>query len=154
MLPDEAVDTTILWDGFDGAIGGLVCRGGAVNGHIVDIGYGVLGNLWLKDVCYVVMENGDCVSPTHREFGETECTIWCLKGGVVVRCFGEHMFIIADIQVKHSSTDLTCELLGDLFSERSDARVLDCDCIEGFEAVDQMKGFSFFFCYAEPVRVV
>ena len=142
--------TAILWDGFEGAIGGLVCCGGAANGHIIDIGYGVLGNLWLKDVHYVIMENGNCISSTHQEFGETEHAIWCLKGGVVTRCFSECTLVIANIQVEHSSAGMTCELLGNLFSERSDARVLDHGCIEGFEAVDWMKHFSFFLGYAEP----
>ena len=49
---------------------------------IINIGDHVLGNLWLKNMCYIIVENGDCVSPTHQEFGEMECAIWCLKGGV------------------------------------------------------------------------
>ena len=32
--------------------------------------------------------------------------------------------------------------------------MLDCDGIEGFEAVYQAKGFSFFLGYAEPAWVV
>ena len=131
MLPDEVADAAILWDGFEGAIWGLLCHCGTVNGHIIDIGYGVLGNLWLKDVHYVVVKNGDCVSPTHWEFGETECTVRCLKDGVVARGFGEGMFVIAYIQVKHSSTGMTCKLLSDSFGEWSGTRVLDHDGIEG-----------------------
>ena len=117
VLPDEVVNAAILQDGFEGAIGGLVCRCRATNGDIVDIGDHVLGNLQLKDVHYIVMENGDCISPTHRELGETECDIRCLKGGVVMRCFGKHAFVVANIQVKHSSTGTTCKLLSDLLGE-------------------------------------
>ena len=150
MLPDEAVDAAILQDGFKGAIRGLVCHCGAANGYIINVGYGVLWNLWLKDVCYIVMEDGDCISPTHWEFGEMECTVRCLKGGVVVRCLSEHVFVVADIKVKHSSTSTTCELLSDLFGERGDAGVLDCNCVEGFEGVDQENHIGFFLCYPEP----
>ena len=64
------------------------------------------------------------------------------------------MFIISDIQVEHPSTGTTCEVLGDLFSEGSDAGVLDCDGIKRFEAVDWANGVSFFLRYAEPVRAV
>ena len=73
---------------------------------------------------------------------------------VVVRCFGEHTFIVANIQVEHSSAGMTCELLGDLFSEGSDAGMLDGDSIEGFETVDWVNGIGFFLCYTEPARVV
>ena len=86
---------------------------------IINIGDHVLGNLWLKNMCYIIVENGDCVSPTHQEFGEMECAIWCLKGGVVVRCFSECTFVIADIQIKHSSAGTICELLSNLFGEWS-----------------------------------
>ena len=150
MLPNEMADAAVFWHGLKGAIGGLVSRCRTTDGDIVNVGDRVLGNLWLKDMHHVVMEDGDSISPTHQEFGEPEHSIWCLKGGVVTRCFGEHTFIIANIQVEHSSAGMTCELLGNLFSERSDARVLDHDCIEGFEAVGWMKHFSFFLGYAEP----
>ena len=125
-----------------------------MDGYIIDIGDCVLGNLQLKDVCYIIMENGDCASPTHWKFGEMEHAIWCLKGGVVARCFGEHTFIIAAIQVEHSSTCMTCELLGDLFGEGGEAGVLDSNCVKGFEAVDWANHISFFLCDTEPVQVV
>ena len=64
------------------------------------------------------------------------------------------MFVVSDIQVKHSSTGMTCELLGDLFGEGSDTRMLDHDGVEGFETVDGMNSVSFFLRYAEPVRAV
>ena len=50
-----------------------------------DLGWGhcVLGNLWLKDVHHVIMEDGHSVSPTHQEFSEVEGAVWCLKSGVV-----------------------------------------------------------------------
>ena len=154
VLPDEVVDPDILQDGFEGAIGGLVCHGRATNGHIVDIGYGVLGNLQLKDVCHIIVEDGYSVGPTHQEFGQMEHTIWCSKGGVVVRCFSKCAFVVADKKVKHSSASTTCELLSNLFRERSDAGVLDHDGVEGFETVDWVNGIGFFLHYAEPARVV
>ena len=154
VLPDEAADAAILWDCFEGAIRGLVSHCRTVNGYIVNVGDRVLANLQLKDVHHVIVEDGDSVSPTHQEFGETECAIQCLKGGVFVRCFGEHVFIVANIQVEHSSIGMTCELLGDLFGEGGDARVLDSNCVKGFEAVDQANCISFFFRNAEPVWAV
>ena len=125
-----------------------------MNGYVVNVGDCVLGNLWLKDVHHIVVEDGDCVSPTHQEFGEPEHSIWCLKGGVVTRCFGEHTFIIADIQVEHSSAGMTYKLLGDLFSKGGDAGVLDSNCIEGLETVDWVNCISFILCYTEPARAV
>ena len=83
MLPDKATNAAVLWDCFEGAVGGLVSRCRTSDGDIVDVGDGVLGNLWLKDVRHVVMEDGDRVSPTHREFGETDRTgsgKWCSRG--------------------------------------------------------------------------
>ena len=154
VLPNKAVDATILWDGFEGAIGGLVHHYGTTNGYVIDIGYGELGNLWLKDVHHIIVEDGDSVSPTHQEFGEMEHIVRCLEGGVVARHFGNSMFIIANIKVKLSSTGTTCKLLGDLFSERSDTRMLDGNGIEGFETVDWANGISFFLHYAEPARAV
>ena len=77
-----------------------------------------------------------------------------LESGVVARCFGESTFVVSDIQVEHSSTGTTCELLGDLFNEGSDARMLDRDGVEWFEAVDGTNGVGFFLCYAEPARAV
>ena len=71
VLPDEVANATVLRDGFEGAIGGLVCCCGAVNGYIVDILYDVLRNLQLKDVHHVIMEDGYSIGPTHQEFGET-----------------------------------------------------------------------------------
>ena len=64
------------------------------------------------------------------------------------------MFIISNIQVEHSSAGATCELLGYLFGERCDTRMLDHDGVEGFETVDGMNSVSFFLRYAEPVRAV
>ena len=154
MLPDEAVDTAVLWDSLEGAVSGLVSRCGTLDGDIIDVGDRVLGNLWQKDVHHIVVEDGDSISPTHREFGETEGAIWCLESGVVARCFGESVFIVSNIQVEHSSAGATCELLGYLFCERSDAGMMDGDSVEGFEIVDGMNGVGFFLRYAEPVRAV
>ena len=72
MLPDEAVNATVFRDCFESAVGGLVSGCGTSDGDVIDVGDRVLGNLQLKDVRYVVVEDGDRVSPTHREFGETE----------------------------------------------------------------------------------
>ena len=127
MLPDEATNATVLQDCLKGAVGGLVSCCGTSDGDIVDVWDRVLGNLWLKDVCHIIIEDGDSISPTHQEFGETKGTIWCLESGVVARCFGKCSLVVSDIQVKHSSAGTTCELLGDLFGERSDAGMLDCD---------------------------
>ena len=132
MLPDEATNATVLQDCFEGAIRGLVSHCGTTNGDIVNVGDHVLRNLWLKDVCHIVMEDGDSISPTHWEFGEMEGTVSCLESGVVMECFSESAFIISDVQVKHPTTGTTCELLGDLFGEGSDARMLDRDGIEWF----------------------
>ena len=72
MLPDEAANAAVFRDCFEGAVGGLVSHCGTSDGDVVDVGDSVLGNLRLKDVRYVVVEDGDRISPTHREFGETE----------------------------------------------------------------------------------
>ena len=154
MLPDEVADTAVLRDCLEGAVGGLVSRCRTTNGDVVNVGDCVLGNLWLKDVRYVVMEDRDSVSPTHQEFRETEGAVWGLESGVVAGCFGESVFVISNIQVEHSAAATTCELLSDLFSEGSDARMLDCDGVEGFEAVDRANGVGFFPRYTEPARVV
>ena len=84
MLPDKVANATVLWDCLEGAIGGLVSRCGTSYGDIVDVGDCVLGNLQLKDVCHVIVEDGDSISPTHQEFGETKGAIWCLESGVVM----------------------------------------------------------------------
>ena len=63
-------------------------------------------------------------------------------------------FIVSDIQVEHSAAGMTCELLSDLFSEGSDAGVLDCDGIERFETVYGTNCVGFFLCYTEPTRAV
>ena len=89
MVPDEAANSAVLRNCFEGAVGGLVSRGGTSDGDIIDVGDRVLGNLRLKDVRYVVVEDGDRVSPTHREFGETEGAVRGLESGVVAGCFGE-----------------------------------------------------------------
>ena len=144
------VDTTVLQDCFKGAVRGLISHCGTVNGYIVDIGYGVLWNLWLKDVHHVIIEDGDSVSPTHQEFGEMQCTVRCLESGVVAIGFGKRTFVVA----KHSSAGMTCELLRNLVGERSDTRVLDHDGVEGFKTVDRVNNISFFLCYAEPAQAV
>ena len=154
MLPDKVANATVLWNCFEGAVRGLVSCCGTSDGDIIDVGDHVLGNLQLKDVCHIVVEDGDHVSPTHWEFGETEGAIWCLESCVAVGCFGESAFVVSNIQVKHSSAGTTCELLGNLFGEGSDAGMLDCDCIEWFETVDRMNGIGFFLRYAEPARAV
>ena len=154
MLPDEAANTAILQDCLKGAVGGLVSRCGTSDGDIVNVGDHVLGNLWLKDVHHVVVEDGDRISPTHWQFGETEGTVWCLESGVVTGYFSKSAFVVSDIQVEHSSAGTTCKLLGDLFGEGSDTRMLDCDGIEGFETMDGANSVSFFLRYAEPVRLV
>ena len=77
-----------------------------------------------------------------------------MKGSVITRCFSEGAFIVAYVEVKHSSAGTTCELLGNLFGEWGNTRVLDGDGIERFEAVDWAKGFSFFLGYTEPAQTV
>ena len=103
---------------------------------------------------HVVVEDGDRISPTHWQFGETEGTVWCLESGVVTGYFSKSAFVVSDIQVEHSSAGTTCKLLGDLFGEGSDTRMLDCDGIEGFETMDGANSVGFFLHYAEPARVV
>ena len=132
ILPNKMADAAVLQDGLKGAISSLVSHCRIMNGDVVDVGDRVLGNLQLKDVHHVVMEDGDCISPTHQEFGETKGAIWHLESGVIAGCFGKCTFIISNIQVEHSPTGLTCKLLSDLFSEGSDAGMLDRDGIEGF----------------------
>ena len=83
-----------------------------------------------------------------------EGAVWCLESGVVAGCFGESAFIVSDVQVEHSTAGMTCELLGDLFGEGSDAGMLDGDGVEWFEAVDRANGVGFFLRYAEPARAV
>ena len=65
MLPDEVANATVLWNCFEGAVGGLVSHCGTSDGDIINVGDHVLGNLRLKDVRHVVMEDGDSISPTH-----------------------------------------------------------------------------------------
>ena len=154
MLPDEAANAAVFRDCFEGVVGGLVSCCRTSDGDVIDVWVSVLGNLWLKDVRYIVVEDGDSVSPTHREFGETEGAVWCLESGVVTGCFGESVFVISDVQVEHSAAGTTCELLGDLFGEGSDAGMLGRDGIEWFKAVDGTNGIGFFPCYAEPARAV
>ena len=103
MLPDEAANAGVFRDCFEGAIGGLVSRRRTSDGDVVDVGDSELGNLWLKDVRHVVVEDGDHVSPTHQEFGEMEGAVRGLESGVVAGCFSESAFVISDIQVEHSS---------------------------------------------------
>ena len=64
--PDEVVDPTVLQDCLKGAVSCLVSRCGTSDGDIIDVGDCVLGNLQLKDVCHIIVEDGDSVSPTHR----------------------------------------------------------------------------------------
>ena len=154
MLPDKVTNATVLRDCFEGAVRGLISHCGTSDGDIINVGDRVLGKLRLKDVRHVVVEDGDRVSPTHREFGETEGAVWGLESGVVAGHFSESAFIVSDIQVEHPSAGTTCEVLGDLFSEGSDAGVLDCDGVERFEAVDRANGIGFFLHYAEPARAV
>ena len=151
MLPNKAADAAVLWDGLKGTIGGLVSCCRTTDGDIVDIGNCVLGNLQLKDVHYVIVEDGDSISPTHGEFGEMKGAVWHLESGVVTRCFGKQVFAVSNIQVEHSSTGMTCKLLGDLFGEGRDARMLDGDSVKGFKTVDRVNGISFFLHDAEPV---
>ena len=63
-------------------------------------------------------------------------------------------FIVSDVQVDHSATGTTCNLLGDLFGEGSDAGMMDGDGVKWFEAVDWANGVGFFLRYAEPARAV
>ena len=133
MLPDEAANAAVLRNCFEGAVGGLVSRRGTLDGDVVDVGDSVLGNLQLKDVCHIVVGDGNHISPTHREFGEMEGAVWRLESCVVAGSFGESAFVVSDIQVEHSSAGMTCELLGDLFGEGSDTGMLDCYGIEWFE---------------------
>ena len=154
MLPNEPADSAVLRDCLKGAVGGLVSGCGTSDGDIINVGDHVLGNLWLKDVRYVIVEDGDSISPTHREFGEMKGAVWGLESGVVVGGFGESAFVVSNIQVEHSSAGTTCELLSDLFGEGSDTRVLDRDGVERFKTVDGTNSVGFFLCYAEPARVV
>ena len=96
MLPDQATNAAVLQNCFEHAVRGLVSHCGTSDGDVINVGDGVLGNLWLKDVRYVIVEDGDSISPTHREFGEMKGTIWCLEGGVVMRCFGESAFVVSE----------------------------------------------------------
>ena len=75
MFPNKVADAAVLWDGLGGAVGGLVSCCGTANGDVVDVGNHVLGNLWLKDVHHVVVEDGDSISPTNWEFGGTKGAI-------------------------------------------------------------------------------
>ena len=83
MLPDEVANAAVFRDCFEGAVGGLVSRCRTSDGDIINVEDHVLGNLQLKDVCHIVVEDGDRISPTHWEFGEMEGAIWCLESGIV-----------------------------------------------------------------------
>ena len=65
MLPDKVADAAVLRDCLEGAVQALIHRCGAVDGHIVDVGNGELGNLQLEDMCDVIVKNWNGVGPTH-----------------------------------------------------------------------------------------
>ena len=65
MFPDKAADATVLCNYLKGAVLALGHSHGAVDGHVVYVGNGELGNLQLKDVHDIVMEYQNSVGPTH-----------------------------------------------------------------------------------------
>ena len=65
MFPDEAVDAAVLQDCLKGAILAPVHSHRATDRDIVYVGNGELGNLWLKDMCDVIMEYQNSVGPAH-----------------------------------------------------------------------------------------
>ena len=85
MLPDEAADAAVLQDCLEGAIWPLIHSCGAMDGHVVNVGNVELRNLWLKDMCDIIMENRNSIGPTHGQLRKAECTIRRLEHCIIVR---------------------------------------------------------------------
>ena len=85
MLPDKAVDAAVLQYCLEGAILALIRSCGATDGHVVDVGNGELRNLWLKDMCDIVVENWNSIGPTHGQLHKAEHAIWRLECCIVAR---------------------------------------------------------------------
>jgi len=52
-----------------------------------------------EDVCDVIVEYWNGISPSHWQGCESECSEWTLEGREVARRFGDSAFIIADEQI-------------------------------------------------------
>ena len=85
MLPDEAADTAVLWDCLEGAVLALIHSCGVADVHVVDVGNGELGNLWLKNMSNVIVENWNSIGPTHGQLHMVEHAIQRLECHIVAR---------------------------------------------------------------------
>ena len=83
VFPNEAVNAAIFWNSLEDSIIILISRCRATNRYIVDIWNGIFWNFRLKDVSYIIVEYGNCVCPSHRQFSEVKHTVGCLKGCIV-----------------------------------------------------------------------
>ena len=69
----------------------------------------------------VVVEYGDRVRPAHWKGDEPHGTIWSLEGGEIAGRFRNSAFVVADVEVEHSSAGVAGEVLANLVGEWSDS---------------------------------
>ena len=139
VFSDKAADVQVSRYAFFGAIQEDVFLSGATNRGVVDIGDRGVGDLRLLYVGNVIMKNRHRIDPTHREGDQAERTKRELEGGKVARCIGEAALIVANVEVKHTTASVACEVLADLVGKRGDAGVFDSNPVEGLEIVDDTE---------------
>ena len=154
VLPEEASNIRVLWDAFGLAVRKEILGQGALDWHIVDVGDSNVRNFRLEDVGDVVMEDRHRVGPPHGQGDEPKGAEWGLESGEIARSFGDEAFVVANVEVESGSASATGELFGDVFGNRGNAGMLDGDCVQRFEAMDEAKRFAVLLDDAEPTRTI
>ena len=84
MLPNEAANVRILWNGLIRAIWALVVRGDGFDQKMIYKGISVMGDLILKDERHVSLVNLYGVGVTHWYSGEMMRAHGTVEGGKVL----------------------------------------------------------------------
>ena len=99
------------------------------------------------------MENCDCIGETLRE----DCAVIGTKRGLESSKISggnvNHMVVIADKKIKHGVTRSCSHSFDKLIDKWWDSSIVNCDCVEGLEIMDNPKG-PILLLDIEPVGLI
>jgi len=130
VFSDKVVHSWMVGYVFSSTVSEAVLACWAADQDVIDVRYCSVGYFGLQNMGNVIMKNRNRVSPAHRQGNKVKQSEWGLKCGEVAQCTQQAALIIADIEVKHTTTGAFCKVFTDLVGEGGYSHMLDHYLIE------------------------
>lgn len=113
-----------------------------------------MGDFETQDIRDIVVEDGDRITPPHREGAMVQCTERSLEGGEVAQVHRDEPLVIANIEIKDKAARPSSKLFREVVWCGWDSAMLNGDLVEQLEAVDEAERVLVLLENAKPAQAI